>query len=182
MKKLLLLLVCACMAGAALAKDFTGIVADSPSAPGIALIADGQPARIVIAADELKGVRIAANNLAADFERVCGTKAQIANQLSDASGPEIIVGTITSPLIKKCLTAAQLKSLKGKWEQYLIVADGNRVVIAGSDMRGAIYGIYELSEQIGVSPWYDWADVPAEQHKNLTIKTGEYTAGEPAVK
>jgi hypothetical protein len=32
-------------------------------------------------------------------------------------------------------------------------------VIAGSDLRGTIYGLYDVSEQIGVSPWYWWADV-----------------------
>lgn len=56
------------------------------------------------------------------------------------------------------------------------------LVIAGSDKRGAIYGIYELSEQIGVSPWYDWMDVPVIPKQNLSIARGIYTAGEPAVK
>src|SRR5690606_2334172 len=55
------------------------------------------------------------------------------------------------------------------------------LVIAGSDKRGTIYGIYELSRQIGVSPWYYWADVPARKSKNIYIKRGIYTAGEPAV-
>ena len=55
------------------------------------------------------------------------------------------------------------------------------LVIAGSDMRGAIYGIYELSEQIGVSPWYYWADVPIEHQDNISLAKGTYTAGEPAV-
>lgn len=56
------------------------------------------------------------------------------------------------------------------------------LVIAGSDKRGTIYGVYELSEQIGVSPWYDWADVPVVPQQNLSIVRGSYTAGEPAVK
>ena len=56
------------------------------------------------------------------------------------------------------------------------------LVIVGSDKRGTIYGIYELSEQIGVSPWYDWADVPVMPRQNLSMTRGSYTAGEPAVK
>ena len=55
------------------------------------------------------------------------------------------------------------------------------LVILGSDRRGTVYGIYELSEQIGVSPWYDWADVPVVPQKNLSIEKGCYTAGSPAV-
>src|SRR5690606_36596246 len=54
------------------------------------------------------------------------------------------------------------------------------LVIAGSDKRGTIYGIYELSKQMGVSPWYYWADVPVERKENLYIKPGMYTDSEPA--
>ncbi len=56
------------------------------------------------------------------------------------------------------------------------------LVICGSDKRGTIYGIYEISEQIGVSPWYWWADVPATHHDNLFIKAGTYVQGPPSVK
>ena len=56
------------------------------------------------------------------------------------------------------------------------------MVIAGSDKRGAIYGIYDVSEQIGVSPWYFWADVPAVHKDALFVKAGRYVEGEPAVK
>ena len=47
------------------------------------------------------------------------------------------------------------------------------LVIAGSDKRGTIYGIYELSEQIGVSPWYWWADVPVVKQKNVYVRSNE---------
>lgn len=55
------------------------------------------------------------------------------------------------------------------------------MVIIGSDRRGTIYGIYELSEQMGVSPWYWWADVPIRKQQNVYVKPGQYTDGEPAV-
>ena len=55
-------------------------------------------------------------------------------------------------------------------------------MIAGSDKRGTIYGIYEISEQIGVSPWYWWADVPAKHHDALFVKSGTFLQGPPAVK
>ena len=56
------------------------------------------------------------------------------------------------------------------------------VSIAGSDRRGTIYGIYELSQQMGVSPWYDWADVPVVHHDSIFVNKGIYTDGEPAVR
>jgi hypothetical protein len=56
------------------------------------------------------------------------------------------------------------------------------LVIAGSDKRGTIYGIYDLSEQIGVSPWYWWADVPVAHKDAIFVRPGKYVQGEPAVK
>ena len=79
--------------------------------------------------------------------------------------------------------------LEGKYEKFIIQtienpADGveKALVIAGSDLRGTIYGIYELSRQMGVSPWYYWADVPVRKSEKIFIKPGKFTAGEPAVK
>jgi len=80
------------------------------------------------------------------------------------------------------------KALLGKKEKYLLQVVSNPVegvsealVIAGSDRRGAIYGIYELSRQIGVSPWYWWMDVPVEVHSDIVVRKGSYTDGEPKV-
>ena len=56
------------------------------------------------------------------------------------------------------------------------------LIILGSDKRGTIYGIYELSRQLGVSPWYWWADIPVAHHDEVYVKPGVYTDGEPKVK
>ena len=72
--------------------------------------------------------------------------------------------------------------LKGKREKFIITLIDGQLVIAGSDRRGTIYGIYELSQQMGVSPWYDWADVPIEHHDSIFVNKGIYTDGEPAVR
>ena len=58
----------------------------------------------------------------------------------------------------------------------------NALVIIGSDKRGTIYGIYDLSEQMGVSPWYWWGDVPVQKKTNVYVKAGKYQQGEPSVK
>ena len=74
-----------------------------------------------------------------------------------------------------------VKGVEGKWESYVVQVvkspvegTDNALVIAGSDKRGTIYGIYELSQQIGVSPWYWWADVPAIHHDSLFVKAGRF--------
>lgn len=117
-----------------------------------------------------KGVRMAVANLRNDFKAVTGSE-----------NAPIVVGTIgKSKLAKKY--KLQSKELQGKWEQYLIFTDKGKLVILGSDKRGTIFGIYELSRQIGVSPWYWMADAPIQKHGQLFAKSGIYTDGEPKVK
>ena len=123
-------------------------------------------------------VQLAAQNLLVDFEKVTGQKASFSD-----GAVEVLVGTVgCNPQIDQWVKQGVLSGLKGKTEKYLIKTIGSQLVIAGSDKRGTVYGIYELSKQMGVSPWYYWADVPVEQHAAIYIKKGEYTDGEPAVR
>lgn len=120
--------------------------------------------------NDWKGVRIAVENLRKDFKSVTGS-----------TNAPIIVGTVgKSKFAKKYKQLS--KELSGKWEQYLIFTDKGKLVILGSDKRGTIYGIYELSKQIGVSPWYWMADAPIQKHEQLFARSGIYTDGEPKVK
>ena len=140
---------------------------------------------IGLAEGEHSCVTIAAANLATDFEKVTGTKASIISPSSFLLPPssKIFIGTVgVNKQIDQWVKQGVLSDLKGKTEKYIIKTIGNQLVIAGSDKRGTVYGIYELSRQIGVSPWYYWADVPVERHTSLYIKEGEYTDGEPAVR
>lgn len=188
MKRLLLsLIVLISCSSFLLAKDHSGITYKQLSPNRFTLINNGYPLPIVIDNADDKGVQIAVNALAEDFKRVCGKKADVQNALA-ANGNEtrIVVGTLKSPIIQNLAKQKKIsvKDLKGKVEQYIIsfVDSENALVIAGSDKRGAIYGVYEISEQIGVSPWYDWADVPVEKAQNISIEKGTYTNGEPAVR
>ena len=75
-----------------------------------------------------------------------------------------------------------VRKLRGQWESYLIdVVDGN-LVIVGSDKRGTIYGIYELSREMGVSPWYWWADVPVKHQDHIIYSNGRQYQPSPRVK
>ena len=134
---------------------------------------------ISLAESEHSCVTTAAANLATDFGKVTGTEATITSLTSKS----ILIGTVgVNKQIDQWVKQGVLRDLKGKTEKYIIKTIGNQLVIAGSDKRGTVYGIYELSRQIGVSPWYYWADVPVEKHTSLYIKEGEYTDGEPAVR
>ena len=122
------------------------------------------------APEEWQGVKIAVGNLRKDLAAVTGR-----------SNAPVVVATVgKSPLAK--MYAKQSRMLKGKWEQYLIFTDKGKVVVLGSDKRGTIYGIYELSRQMGVSPWYWMADAPVQKHDSLYVDRGTFTDGEPKVK
>ena len=191
MRKYILSFMCLALSLCAIAKDNEGIVTENLNAGGFTLISQSHPVTLLVADNDKKGVLIAASNLQKDFERVCGSKAALLNAPSPDTKRYVIAGTLESSYIKQIVKAKKIdeKELKGKVEKYLMTVVDNplpgvdkALVIAGSDMRGTIYGIYELSEQIGVSPWYDWMDVPAVRHTNLAIQKGTYTAGEPAVR
>ena len=113
-----------------------------------------------VSQNEHSCVLLAASNLMSDIENVTGHPAS-----QTAEGMEILIGTVgVNKQIDQWVKAGVLSNLKGKTEKYIIKTIGNQLVIAGSDKRGTVYGIYELSRQMGVSPWYYWADVPIEKH------------------
>lgn len=123
-----------------------------------------------------EGVKIAVRSLRNDLQAVTGSQCA-----------PIKVGTVGKSSIAKQYPKL-MRMLKGKWEQYIITPvtdpkDGSKsLLILGSDKRGTIYGIYELSRQIGVSPWYWMADAPITRHDSIYINEGIYTDGEPKVK
>lgn len=186
MKKTLLFVLAMCIAvGAGAVETF---VSFTPTGGGFAVVKGGKPVNVVCTPDDHEGVRMAAANLAKDFGRVSGTDAAL---VQEPQGECVIVGSLKSVVIQQLVKAGKVDGaqLEGKTEKYLLQIvdrplDGveRALVIAGSDKRGAIYGAYELSRQMGVSPWYWFADVPTRRHKDVYIKKGAFTDGEPKVK
>ncbi|UOQ96411.1 glycosyl hydrolase 115 family protein [Hymenobacter sp. 5317J-9] len=167
------------------AKATTKAAADFP------LAANGKTAPIYASAADWPGVLRAAKDLQADVQRV--TKIAPSFSTEKPAGAEVVlIGTIgKSPLIDGLVKAGKLSTagVAGKWETFVRQVVMNplpgvkqALVIAGSDKRGTIYGIYDLSQQIGVSPWYWWADVPVKPQTTLRILAARHTLGEPAVK
>ena len=140
--------------------------------------------------NDSKGVSYAAHALLKDIKSVSGATATLTSDAgflkkADTVRPAILVGTIGhSAAIDQLVKQKRINGnlLKGKREKFIITLIDGQLVIAGSDRRGTIYGIYELSQQMGVSPWYDWADVPIEHHDSIFVNKGIYTDGEPAVR
>jgi hypothetical protein len=134
---------------------------------------------------------ILANLLAEDIERVTSFKPKVITDIAKVKGNIIVIGSAQLPLLKKMVSTQPgfYKKLTGKWESYgMAIVDkpmpaiSKALVIAGSDARGTAYGVFTLSEKIGVSPWYWWADVPAKKQTELIITQNNYFSSVPAVK
>ena len=148
---------------------------------------DGKTATIVVDKNDWQSVLKAAHDLSDDVRKVTGVKAEVAvaNSTLSTLHSTLIIGTIgKSKYIDRLVKQKKInvRQVKGQWESYLIdVVDGN-LVIAGSDKRGTIYGIYDLSQRIGVSPWYWWADVPIKHQDEVWYDGGRFVQPSPSVK
>jgi len=155
------------------------------------IAANGHASPIYVDANDYAGVVRATHDLQSDIRRVTSLTPTITHAAPFPANV-ILIGTIgSSPVIDQLIQNKKIDvdAIRGKWESNLIqvVAKplpgiASALVIAGSDKRGTIFGIYDVSEQIGVSPWYWWADVPVPHRDALYIKPGRYIEGEPAVK
>lgn len=162
------------------------------SAASVPLVADGVAAALVVDAGDWPGVVRAARDLQADVNRVTGITPALVSPGPAPGAAAVIIGTIgRSPIIDRLARERRIdvSSIRGRWESFLLQTVANpmpgisrALVIAGSDKRGTIYGIYDLSEQIGVSPWYWWQDVVPDRQTALFIRPGRYEQGEPSVK
>ena len=156
---------------------------------GFTWISSDGAAPVLVDSQEDKGLLRAVENLRNDAFMVTSQTPALIN--TPTGGKAVIVGTLDSKYIRQIISKGIIPAseLEGKNEKFIITVARNPVdnvsealVIAGSDKRGAIYGIYELSEQMGVSPWYYWADVPVTKNDVVSVKPGVYTLGEPKVR
>jgi hypothetical protein len=137
-------------------------------------------------------VKKAANFLAEDIDKVSGNKPQVIVSSSLLQSTMIIVGTVgNNKLINELVSRKKIdvSAIKGQWERFIIQTIDNpfagvkqALVIVGSDRRGAAYGVFTLSEKMGVSPWYWWADVPVQKKEDIFLQKGRFVSNGPAVK
>jgi hypothetical protein len=187
-KILLFLFISNCVVNA----EIKNIIKQDYSEGDFKLVLNNVAAGIYYDHNDYKVVEIAAGHLATDIENVTGTVPDIITNIDEPLNNIVLIGTIgRNKLINKLIEEGKIDTsgISGKWETYslqVIQEPGNNIssalVIIGSDRRGTAYGVYELSKQIGVSPWYWWADIPVDKKKNLIVKKGIYSEGPPSVK
>lgn len=148
------------------------------------LIAAGRPATIHVEAGADSAVRRVADSFAEDLGRVCGTRATVRTDRAGLTGPVVLIGVLgNSPVIDGLLAAGKIDAndIGGEWEAFRqIVVDTpfpgvpRALVIVGSDRRGAVFGTFDVSERIGVSPWHWFADVAVERRRDVLLPAGSH--------
>ncbi len=153
---------------------------------------EGEICSIYVDSADYTVCQIAAECLADDIERVCGTKPTIVHDTTGLSGHVIFIGTLGHSTGIDALVSGEMidvSDVSGQWETFALEVVDNPVasverglVIAGSDRRGTAFGVFDLSEKMGVSPWFWWADVPVRFREQVVIRDGRYKVGPPSVK
>lgn len=185
------ILVLWCLCNASLPAWELPSVHESPSAGDFSLAESGKAAPILVDPREAKVVLFAADQLASDI----ATVANVDSRKNPAIGTAIIVGSVGSPLIKEAAAAGSidLTKIKGAWENFRIAVVANPLpkthpeitratLVIGSDRRGTAYGVFALSEAIGVSPWHWWADVQPAKKSAVYLASASFDGGSPSVK
>jgi beta-xylosidase len=170
----------------------TSYIATSSGPGRFSLAHAGSTAPLVASSADFSGVVRAANDLRSDLLHVTGAQPTLSIDTLPRAPEIVLVGTLgKAPLIDRLVREKKLDvtGVAGRWETNLIQTIerpfpgvDRALVITGSDKRGTIYGIYDVSSQIGVSPWTWWADVPIQHRADLFVLPGRHTDGEPAVK
>ncbi|WP_184542108.1 glycosyl hydrolase 115 family protein [Mucilaginibacter sp. FT3.2] len=194
MKRILifLLLLVSSVSGFAQAPGALLYIANKAGAGYFPLAVTGKVAPVYVSNADYPGVKRAVESLGADLHSVTGNAPVISSDKFNPVKHMVIIGTLgKNELIDQLVEQKKLDVLQveGKWEASLVQVVQkpfpgveSALIIAGSDKRGTIFGVYDLSAQIGVSPWYWWADVPVKQQQNLYVMPGMHSNGEPAVK
>lgn len=157
-------------------------VCERATAGSFPLIRQSRPAALLVESTADPAVQHAADGFAADLQRVSGQAPVRLQDVHDAHGPVVVAGVAgASALIDLLVQAGKLdvQGLADQWEGYRQVVVERpwpgierALVVVGSDRRGVVFGLYDLSERIGVSPWYWWADVPVQRRHELHVTAG----------
>jgi hypothetical protein len=183
------LCLCATITYAIGQKHFVEFASTSEAMP---LVTADVASPILADSQDYPGVLRAARDLQKDIGRVTTREPALIIDGTGRSPYVVVIGTLgKNRLIDKLVNGGKLDvaAIRGRWESFIIQVVPqpwpgvkSALVIVGSDKRASIYGLYDVSEQIGVSPWYWWADVPVTHRDQLFVRAGRYLQGEPAVK
>ncbi|MBN2590188.1 MAG: glycosyl hydrolase 115 family protein [Sedimentisphaerales bacterium] len=188
----ILFLLFTLVAQTALGIDFESNISEQNKSGALTLAADGKAAPLYISSQDWPGVIRALGDLQSDIKKVTGIEPAISKDAVPSAKEVVLVGTLgKSPIIDQLASENKIdvSDVKGQWETFIVQVVENplsgvdrALVIAGSDKRGTIYGIYDLSEDIGVSPLHFWGDSLPKKKNSVYVLPGRNKQGPPSVK
>lgn len=183
--------LCWALSGQVMALGETPYIVETSSTGSMPLVTPAANARLYVDIGDYPGVQRVAGHLQADVARVTGQSLDLVHQPHELGDHAVIIGTLgQSSLIEDLVNRERIdvSGIRDQWDAYLIQLVENplpnvkrALVIVGANKRGTSYGVYDVSEQVGVSPWYYWADVPPAQKKSLYVLGGTRKQDAPKV-
>ena len=147
------------------------------------ILSKGQQLTFIIPKEEGEGVRRVAKKVVEDVEKTTGLHPSMALDGKNLNQAVIAVTAgngKTAKLLEQRIP--ELEKVKGKWEVYGFylmehpypgVEQG--LIIYGSDKLGTIYGLFHLSELLGITACTFWGDTGHPVYEKLVLKTRENT-------
>ena len=131
--------------------------------------------------------RIAAELLARDLTALGGRPGPIVADRANCIDMCVVIGTIASPVVQRLAreggwTCRRSRAAGNAMSAGVRVAGRRYLLIAGSDARGAAYGVTDLSRALGVSPWEWWADVTPRRRDRIVVSDRTFVSRAPSVK
>lgn len=135
---------------------------------------------------EFSGVKKIADKVCLDVERVTGKNPAVSAGTVTLEGAVLFATLGKAPLAEKLAAenglSAEVSKITGKRECYVFAVKSDKIIIIGSDKRGTIYGLFHLSELMGVSPLVDWAGVLPAKRDVVELEEGLTVTKEPSVR
>ncbi|GGY77475.1 hypothetical protein GCM10011613_22540 [Cellvibrio zantedeschiae] len=181
-----------CTASSSFALGEKSYISTSAKTGDLTLATPTSTASLYVDSRDYPGVQRAVKNLQVDIEKVSAQKPSLIQTANDLKNQAVIIGTLGHSQLIDDLVAQKkinVSGIKDQWDAYQISVVQNpsanikqALVIVGSNKRGTTFGVYDLAEQIGVSPWYWWADVPVKKKSAIYVAKNTFVQEMPKVK
>jgi hypothetical protein len=180
-------LVLSLAATAALAQGSPRMVCFERCGGAFPLAAGGRVATIYLAPEDEAALGAAVGAFAEDMERVSGVRPTVVSSLDGLKAADVVMVGTVGHLPR--LAGVDAGQIAGKWESAVttvverpVAGVARALVVEGGDRRGAAFALFTLSRQMGVSPWYWWADVPVVRHAAVYVAAKDVVQGAPSVR
>ena len=174
-------------------------LASLAAAPEVCILGrrTAQDAAIVLPANASTILRYAVSDFNEDCRESASRELPVVTTLGEAGPRPVILPAVIgkSPLLDRLIAEKRIDidSIRGQWESFAIIpvsqpftdcpAIPGALIIAGSDDRGAMYGLYEVSERLlGTDPQIFWTDAVPHRVSNSVWNQGRIVQGPPTFK